>query len=316
MSSKLSTKQTELAVITPLHNESENIRYFYDRLRSTHDGIDDLSSWEVLFINDGSNDNSLEELMELRKQDKRVNIISLSRSFGYQRALQAGLRATNSQLYAIIDVDCEDPPELLKEFYDSIKQDYVELAYGIRSNRKEPKWIKFFRGLFYKINRAIGDSDVILWMAEFSMFTHNVKSVILSSRNNFPFLRTELAYTGLKRKGFDYLRDKRKFGSTHYSFIRMTMFAVAGFLASSTFPLRLILYSGALIGIVLPLIWIVFGLSLEVASHVFIVIVLYYFILSLSMIAIYLARTYHNIIYRPLYVIDPRKTFLNIEMEN
>lgn len=316
MTAEESTDLTELTVVTPLHNEFKNIRYFYDRLRSTLDDIEALNSWEVFFINDGSSDNSLKELIELRKQDKRVNIISLSRSFGYQKALQAGLRTANSQLYSIIDVDCEDPPELLKEFYSAIKQDNVELAYGIRSNRQEPGWVKFFRGLFYTINRAIGDSEVILWMAEFSMFTNNVNSAILSSRDNFPFLRTEMAYTGLKRKGFNYLRAKRKFGRTHYNFIRMSMFAVAGFLASSTFPLRLILYIGGLIGFTLPLIWIVFDLSLETASGVYIVIAVYYLILSLSMIALYLARTYHNIIFRPLYVIDHQNTFLNKALES
>ena len=315
MSPKESTEQAELAVITPLHNEAQSIKYFYDRLQSTLDEIDDLTSWEVYFVNDGSNDNSLKELIKLREQDKRVNIISLSRSFGYQKALQAGLRTAESQLYAIIDVDCEDPPELLKEFYDQIRRENVELAYGIRSNRDEPAWVTFCRNMFYKINRAIADSEVILWMGEFSMFTNNVKSAILSVKNTYPFLRTEMAYVGLKRKGFEYFRAKRKFGRTHYNLPRMAMFAVAGFLTSSTIPLRLILYSGGFIGSIMPLLWFFSGSSLETVADVSIIVALYYLIISLSMLAIYLARTYQNILSRPLYVIDHMKTFLNKDLE-
>lgn len=303
--------QIELAVIVPLHNEAESINYFFNRIRTTLVGIEDLTNWQVFFINDGSTDNSLDKLKELRKHDKRVNIISLARSFGYQNALQAGLKNVTAKYYSIIDVDCEDPPELLEEFYHSIKHEDIEIAYGIRSNREEPSWIIFFRKMFYKINKLIADNEIVMWMAEFSMFTHNVKMVILSPRNTFLFLRNEMAYVGLKRKGFNYLRAKRKFGKTHYNFFRMTMFAIAGFLTSSTFPLRMIFYLGFFIGIILPLIWILFEIEFETIANVSVVILLYYSIICLSIISLYLARTYQNIINRPVYVIDTQQTFLN-----
>ena len=144
----------------------------------------------------------------------------------------------------------------MEEFYHSIKHEEIEIAYGIRSNREEPSWVVFFRKIFYLINRIIADNEIVMWMAEFSMFTHNVKLVTLLPRNTYLFLRNEIAYAGLKRKGFDYFRAKRKFGKTHYNLIRMTMFAIAGFLTSSTFPLRMIFYLGGFIGIILPLMWI------------------------------------------------------------
>ena len=307
--------QLELAVIVPLHNETESINYFYNRLRSTLEGIKDLTRWEVIFINDGSTDNSLEKLKELRENDKRVNIISLARSFGYQNALQAGLTTVTANFYSIVDVDCEDPPELLEEFFHSIKHEKIEIAYGIRSNREEPSWVVFFRKIFYLINRIIADNEIVMWMAEFSMFTHNVKLVTLLPRNTYLFLRNEIAYAGLKRKGFDYFRAKRKFGKTHYNFFRMTMFAIAGFLTSSTFPLRMIFYLSVFIGIMLPLMWVFFEVGLQTIANLSVVILLYFSIICLSIISLYLARSYQNIINRPVYVIDPQQTFLNNNSE-
>ena len=311
----MGAEQLDLAVIVPLHNETESIDYFYTRLKSSLEGIEDLTAWEVFFVNDGSTDNSLEKLKAIMKQDNRVNIISLSRSFGYQSALIAGLKTVTAKFYSIIDVDCEDPPELLEKFYYSIKHEDTEIAYGIRSNREEPSWIVFCRKMFYKINRIIADNEIVMWMAEFSMFTHNAKLAILSPRNTYSFLRSEMAYVGLKRKGFDYFRAKRKFGKTHYNFYKMAMFAIAGFLTSSTFPLRLILYLGCFIASILPLIWILFGIGFETIANVSIVILLYYSIICLSTISLYLARSYQNIINRPVYVIDTKRTFLNNKVE-
>ena len=154
-----------------------------------------------------------------------------------------------------------------------------------------------------------------MWMAEFSMFTHNAKLGIISPRNTFVFLRNEMAFVGLKRKGFDYFRSKRKFGKTHYNFFRMTMFAIAGFLTSSTLPLRIIFYLGGLIGITFPLMWILFEIRLETIANLSVVILLYYSITCLSIISLYLARSYQNIINRPLFVIDTKRTFLNNSAE-
>ena len=122
----MNTNLIDLAIIVPLHNESESINYFFDRLKSSLAVIKGLNSWQVIFVNDGSTDDSFDKLNELRKLDKRVNIISLSRCFGYQNALQAGLKNITAKYYSIIDVDCEDPPELLKEFYHSIHIAYYK----------------------------------------------------------------------------------------------------------------------------------------------------------------------------------------------
>jgi polyisoprenyl-phosphate glycosyltransferase len=304
-------KLTELSIITAVYNDAESVEYFYSRLKAVLDEMEGLSSYEIIFINDGSTDNSLKQLLKLKEKDRRVNIISLSRNFGYQNALQAGLRSVQSDLYSIIDIDCEDPPELLKDFYDAIKSESISLAYGIRSKRNEPTWITFLRGMFYKINKLIADTQVILWMAEFSMFTDSVKKAILAPNTTYLFLRTEMSNVGFKKKGFNYTREARKFGKTHYNLWKMTVFAVGGFLASSTFPLRMLVYLSVFSGILFFILYIFSIFSLSVLSSIASILTFFFMIISIPILAMYLARVYKNGIAAPLYIIDAENTFVS-----
>lgn len=296
-----------LSVIVPVHNEQENIRPFYERAKPTLEslGLD----WEIVFVNDGSADLSLERIRELRRADARVKVLSLSRNFGYHAVLVAGLTTRESDLYAIVDVDCEDPPELFKEFHAEIQKG-AQIAYGDRSKRDEPAWIVFWRWLFYWINRRIADAPIKLWMAEFSMITRIVRDAILKNRTTFPFLRAEMGFVGYKTVGVKYQRASRARGASHYNFLSMTRFAVAGFLSSSTFPLRGILYLAALFGAVY------LGIVACVARGIFeaaawaAVLSFFFLILSVPMIALYLARTYKDVSGRPVFFVDPAATEL------
>ncbi|MDQ2950737.1 MAG: glycosyltransferase, partial [Chloroflexota bacterium] len=202
----------------------------------------------------------LERICEVRARDDRVKVITLSRDFGYHAVLLAGLSLVTADRYAMIDVDCEDPPELLREFHAAIEGG-ADVAYGIRSNRVEPAIVTFFRRLFYYLNKEIADSDIVLWMAEFAMISRQVRDAILAPHTTYVFLRAELGYVGFVRVGVPYVRGVRTSGKSHYNFFNMTRFAVAGFLASSTFPLRLILYLAMVIGLLFPVIVALAGLG-------------------------------------------------------
>lgn len=298
-----------LAVIVPVHNECANIAPFYERARPVLESLEGLSEWEIIFVNDASADDSLAEILKLRAKDKRVKVITLSRRFGYHSVLVAGLSRADRDLYAMVDVDCEDPPELLAQFYRAV-QSGVDVAYGVRSNREEPALITFSRKLFYYVNRMIADSEIVVWMAEFAMITRQVRDAILVPRTTYPFLRAELGFVGFKRAGISYFRAKRAHGKSHYNIWRMTRFAVAGILSSSTFLLRLVLYVAAAIGALFPLCSLALGLSLEQAGMLAVILSLYFLILSVPVIALYLARTYKNGVARPVFVIDEKQTFL------
>jgi len=298
---------TSLAVIVPVYNELGNIDLFYDRARGVLESLP--VEWRIVFVNDGSDDGSLERILRLRKQDERVRVITLSRRFGYHAVLLAGLSLVDADRYVMIDVDCEDPPELLRDFHAAIEGG-ADVAYGIRSNRVEPSGVTLFRRLFYYVNRSIADSDIVLWMAEFAMLTRQVRDTILAPRTTYVFLRAEIAYAGFVRVGIPYRRAARVVGKTHYNVWNMTRFAVSGFLASSTFPLRLILYVAVLAGILYPLAVLAGGLGAAGAITLAAIVTLYFALFALATIALYLARTYKNGVARPVFVVDRSRTQL------
>ncbi len=290
-----------LNVIVPSRNELLNVPFFYERARKALETTD--LDWHIIFVNNCSEDGTLEKILELRARDPRVNVVTLSKNFGYHAALVAGLSAADSDYYAMVDVDCEDPPELLLEFYKAI-QGGAQVAYGVRSQRDEPALVTFGRKLFYLANRGVADSEIVMWMGEFSMFTHQVREAILASRTTFISLRAELGYVGFVRVGIPYQRARRTYGETHYNLWRMTVFAVASILSGSTFPLRLVLYLAAAVGVLFPVIVLLLGLSASGVAVAAAVTALYFLVITMPLMSLYLARTYKNVVQRPLFVID------------
>lgn len=297
-----------LAVIVPVHNEEANIWPFYERARAVLATLGG-ASWEIVFVNNGSTDGTFAKISDVREKDERVKVISLSRNFGYQAVVLAGLSLVDADRYAMIDVDCEDPPELLRDFHTALEGG-ADIAYGIRSNRVEPFFVTFFRRLFYYVNKSIADNDIVLWMAEFAMITRQVRDAIIAPHTTYVFLRAEIAYVGFTRVGVPYVRQARASGKSHYNLWSMTRFAVAGFLASSTFPLRFVLYLAALVGVLFPIVVALGGLGAASAADLASIATFYFALIALSTIALYLARTYKNGVARPVFVVDKNKTEL------
>lgn len=300
-----------LAVIVPVRNEGPGIRPLYERVKAALEALPGLTGWSLVFANNASDDHSLDEMLQLHATDPRVKVITLARDFGYQAALVAGFSQVESDLYAILEADGQDPPELLADFYKAITKDGAHIAYGVRSNREESAFVMFFRRLFYALNRRIADSEVIMWMSEFAMMTRSVRDAILKPQTTYPFLRTEIAYVGFKRAGIPYLRKRRPYGKTHYNAVSLVRFAIGALLSSSTFPLRLILYVAAGLALCYPLLVVGLRLTLAQAGALATIVGFYFLIGAVPMIAIYLARTYKNTVARPLYVVDDTRTFLS-----
>ena len=162
--SRVPQAPTALAVIVPVHNEAENIKSVYHRLATTLDASRHVSTWTVLFINNASTDLSLKEIKALQATDPRIQYVTMARNFGYHASLVAGLSLVEADRYAIIDGDGEDPPEMLSTFLEALENG-SQLAYGIRSNREEPRFITLARKIFYRILRKIADGEIVEWMA-------------------------------------------------------------------------------------------------------------------------------------------------------
>src|SRR5258708_31034150 len=157
----------------------------------------------------------------------------MSRNVGYHASLECGLRNAVGDLLVFIDVDCEDPPEMILEFVEKYEQGY-DIVYGERVDRSESKVMKKARKFFYRLLRAVADEEILLDMAEFSLFTKEVRDAILDENTSFPFLRASIARVGFRRPAIPFKRQSRCAGRTRYDLMRMSVFAVAAMLSAST----------------------------------------------------------------------------------
>mgnify|MGYP000445083529 CR=1 FL=1 len=303
-----------VSIICPVFNEEDCIPRFFSRLETIVSDLSNQYDFELLFMNNASTDSSLSEILKLREEHNWIDVITLSRNFGYQLSLLCGLNNVLSDAVIIIDVDCEDPPEMIPQFLEKWEEGF-DIVYGKRVDRPEPILLKLCRKLFYRLTKTISDNDFILDMAEFSLFTQEVKETLVFNRSSYPFIRTEIAYAGFSRHGIAYRRHERIHGETHYNLIRMSFFAVGGILSSSTFPLRFVVYAG------LPLMLINFFilLTLSISTDVLLKLILFNInalLLSAAIFSIYIARVYKDGLQKPLYIINRNKTFKRKNLRN
>jgi dolichol-phosphate mannosyltransferase len=298
-----------LSVICPVFNEEKCVALFHERLMTALAPLDGIDV-EIIFMNNRSTDRTADEVLALRGRDPRVQLVTLSRNVGYQASVQAGLRQACGDLLVVIDVDCEDPPEMIPRFVAGWRDGH-DVVYGERKNRPEPGWLIGARKVFYRLMKLVADSDIILDMAEFCLITSEVRDAVLAHRSTFPFVRSEIAAAGFSRLAIPYDRGVRVAGETHYNLARMTTFAVAGILSSTTLPLRASVYALALV-LPLNLFWLVW----HVLGHggffdVIVVVDLCYLVTFIAFISLYIARTYRNEIARPTAVVDWRRSATN-----
>ncbi len=302
----------KVCIVAPVNNEQGNVAVFCERAFKAFEPINNKYEVEILFVDDGSKDNTLLIITELNKQDKRVKSIALSRNFGFQAAVLAGLKHTDADLVCIITAGLADPPELLADFAVKHEEGY-EIVYGIRGKRPEPAMITGFRNSFYRTLKFVADTDIILNMSEISLFTRPVLETILDSYNQFPFIRSDIAYAGFNRIGIPYDIQPRHSGKSHYNLWRMTKFAVAGILSISTYPLRFFVYAFpvfVLLNLLLIGLDTFFSQTTELFFHWLVMLDFVYIVSTLMFIGIYVARIYKNVVKRPIYVVDWTKTSL------
>jgi len=295
---------TVLAILCPVYNEEAVLALFFERLRPVLEGLSGRYECRLVFLNNASSDGTLAKVEAVRAAWAETYVISMSRNVGYQASLECGVRRVEADVYVVIDVDCEDPPEMIPEFVRKYEEGF-DIAYGERVDRPEPRAIKAGRKFFYRLLRVIADEDIVLDMAEFSLFSREVRDAVIEDASSFPFLRGSIARVGFRRAAIPFTWQKRIAGVTHYNLVGMTIFAVAGLLASSTLLLRLPVY-------VLPF-WLVvlcmlgvWGVAGHSAWAVFLGCLVFagYVGGTISFIALYVARAYKNGLRRPNAVID------------
>lgn len=297
-------KKKLISIICPVYNEENNILEFYSRTEAAIAPLAKRYRFEYLFTNNRSTDGTAEMIRRIHRRDARVQLITFSRNFGYQASVLAGLAYAKGDASIVIDVDCEDPPELIPQFIEKWEKGY-QVVYGIRKKRQENPLIQWSRRIFYWILQKLGDHEVVMNMAEFALITEEVRREIIGNKSTFPFLRTEIGYVGFNRIGIDYVRQARKHGKTHYNLWGMTVFAIGGILSSSTYLLRI---SAFIAAILLPanVLLLIAELSnaWEKALEIMVGIDMLYLVFFMAVLNLYAARIYKNGVQRPTYIVD------------
>lgn len=297
-----------LSVVIPVLDEEENLPILY---RALAEQLRELGSYEIVFVDDGSQDRSVELILELAERDRSIVLVRFSRNFGHQAALSAGLDHARGDAIVFMDADLQDPPELLAEL---VRQwdGGGEVVYAYRTKRDAKNWKRVCYFLFYRIFQRLAEMDVPLDSGSFCLIDRQVADAIrsLPERNRFlPGLRS---WVGFRQVGVAYERPERLAGEVKYTTRRLIQLALDGLLSFSSFPLRLSSYLGfvtSALGVVYTLFAVVARIfigELPAGWTSTIAILLTVSGVQLIMMGVlgeYLARTYEEAKGRPLYVV-------------
>ena len=301
----------QISIVVPLYNEEKNIRLMYDRLVSSILKI--TSNFEIIYVNDGSNDNSFLELLKLSNEDERVKYINFSRNFGHQIAVTAGLDYSKGAAVVIIDGDLQDPPEVIPEMYAKHKEGF-EVVYGQRLKRKGDNFFKKITAkYFYRILKKITSINIPLDTGDFRLIDQKIVKDLKNMPEQNKFLRGQIAWLGYRQKSIFFERDERKFGETGYPFSKMLKFALDGITGFSDVPLQFVTKTGIFISFIsfLVILYAIFshfilertitGWTSLIISSMFIGGVQ---LISVGIIGEYISRINKNVQNRPLYIVS------------
>jgi len=308
----MASQQTvELSIVVPIFNEEQNLPELHSRLSDAARAI--TPSYEIVFVNDGSRDESRAILVLLSQRDEHVYYIHFSRNFGHQIAVTAGLDRCRGKSVVIIDGDLQDPPEVIPELYEKHKSG-CDVVYARRSERKGETWFKRSTAkLFYRVLRRSTAIDIPLDTGDFRLIDRKVVDALKQMPEQNKFLRGQIAWLGFRQGEVLFSRDKRRYGKTGYPLSKMLRFAMDGITAFSDRPLKLVTAMGFAISFLsfaiivyamyshFVLLRTITGWTSLIISSTFIGGVQ---LLSIGIIGEYISRMNKNILNRPLYVVE------------
>ena len=299
----------ELSIIIPVYNEKDNILALYHRLYESICIISDKV--EIIFVNDGSSDESGDLIAQLHELNSKVKLIALSRNFGHQAAITAGIDYSNGQAVILMDADLQDPPEILIEMVQAWRKG-ADVVYAVRKKRKEAAWKKLAYFSFYRILKLIASIDIPLDSGDFCLMDRKVVNQLKAMPERNRYLRGLRSWVGFKQVALPYERQARFAGEAKYTFRMLLVLALNGIFSFSAFPLRLAVYTG-----ISACIASFFLLIYAVGSYLFfyqvphgwtslVIIILFVggvqFTL-LGAIGEYIARIYEEVKQRPNYIV-------------
>ena len=302
----------KLSVIVPCYNEEKAILLFYKEFCKIYSCMKDVE-FQVIFIDDGSSDNTLNEIKKIADGDECCSYISFSRNFGKEAALYAGLNKASGNYIAMMDVDLQDPPILLQEMFYFIKVKRYDAVVARRVNRKgEPIIRSCFARQFYKIIRRISKNNIVDGARDFRMITRQVAEAVLGMNEFNRFSKEMFSWVGFKTKWIEYENKNRIIGESKWSFIKLFTYAINGIMAFSTIPLSIATIAGSLFIMVSMIMICIFIIKIlffsQKVGELSLLILAMFFIGGIQLfctgiVGQYLAKVYVETKKRPIYII-------------
>lgn len=301
-----------LSIVVPCFNEEPALKSFYEVVDKVSREMSELD-FEFVFVDDGSRDGTLKEIEKLREGDKRVKFVSFSRNFGKEAALLAGLDYANGDYVATMDADLQDPPALLPEMYEAIKDGEYDCVATRRVTREgEPPIRSFFARIFYRLINKMSKIEMVDGARDYRLMTRQMVDAIISMREYNRYSKGLFSFVGFRTKWIEFQNVQRVAGETHWSFWKLFVYAIDGICAFSTVPLVIAAVLGLLFCMLaFIMIMVIIVKTLLCGDPVggwpsticVILMVGGIQLLALGIIGEYLAKTYLETKHRPIYII-------------
>lgn len=302
----------KISVVIPCYNEEKAIPIFYKEMNKVMVKMKKLD-FELIFVDDGSSDSTLEVCKNLSKEDKRVKFLSFSRNFGKEAGIYAGLNKSTGDYVTLMDVDLQDPPELLPKMYNLIKEEGYDSVGTRRVTRKgEPPIRSFFARCFYKLINKMSKTEMVDGARDYRLMTRQMVNSILEMKEYNRYSKGLFSFVGYKTKWIEYENRERVAGETKWSFWKLVIYALDGIIAFSTTPL----WIAAIIGLIFCLVSFIAILIIVIKTLVFgdpvggwpsMVCIIFFVsgiqLFCVGIIGAYLSKTYLETKHRPIYII-------------
>ena len=302
-----------LSVIVPCYNEEEKVAPFYEELMKNESFFREKEiELEVLFIDDGSADGTVQEVRKLRERDERVHYVSFSRNFGKEAAMFAGLEHSKGDYVVLMDADLQDPPALLPDMINCLEQGYDSAATRRVSRKGEPPIRSFFARMFYRLMKRISKTEIMDGARDYRMMTRQMVDAILSMKEYNRFTKGIFGWVGFRTKWLEYENVERTRGETKWNFWKLLLYSMDGITAFSTVPLMIASVAGVLF-CMLAFVMIIFIIVRKlifgdpVAGWPSLVCIMLFLsgvqFLCTGILGQYLAKTYMEVKKRPIYLV-------------
>lgn len=298
--------------IVPCFNEEEVIPLYYEEMQKVRKQEEGKIDFEIIFIDDGSKDKTLEVIKKLSEQDECIHYVSFSRNFGKEAAMYAGFEHANGEYVVTMDVDLQDPPHLIPEMIRCIEEEGYDSVATRRVTRKGESPIRsFFARRFYGLINKISDADIVDGARDFRMMKRDMVNAILSMPEYNRFTKGIFGWVGFKTKWIEFENVERAAGETKWSFWKLFRYALEGIIAFSTVPLTIV----SLIGVIVCIIAFLFLLFVVIRAVIFgdpvagwpsLICVISFLsgiqLLGIGVVGMYLSKTYLETKKRPIYI--------------